>query len=46
VQKRQAVFSLDHATWETLIKAFDIKEPLIPHRAPEETNIGAGGWYS
>ncbi|OAF99449.1 Nse4-domain-containing protein [Paraphaeosphaeria sporulosa] len=46
VQRRQAVFSIDYATWRTLIEAFDIKEPLIPHRAPEQTNIGASGWYS
>ncbi|KAL1605167.1 hypothetical protein SLS60_004710 [Paraconiothyrium brasiliense] len=46
VEKRQAIFSIDYATWQTLIEAFDIKEPLIPNRAPEETSVGAGGWYS
>ncbi|KAF2648253.1 Nse4-domain-containing protein [Lophiostoma macrostomum CBS 122681] len=44
-QKHQAVFSLDWPTWKKLIKAFDIKEPLIPHRAVEESNVNAGGWY-
>ncbi|KAF9737771.1 hypothetical protein PMIN06_007263 [Paraphaeosphaeria minitans] len=46
VQRRQAVFSIDYATWHTLIEAFDIQEPLIPHRDPEQTTIGASGWYS
>jgi hypothetical protein len=45
VQKHQAVFSLDWPTWKKLIDAFDIKEPLIPHRAPEQTALAAGGWY-
>ncbi|KAF2742848.1 Nse4-domain-containing protein [Sporormia fimetaria CBS 119925] len=45
IQKHQAVFSLDWPTWKKLIQAFDIKEPLIPHRVPEETNVGTGGWY-
>ncbi|KAJ4355771.1 uncharacterized protein N0V89_003791 [Didymosphaeria variabile] len=44
VEKRQAIFSIDYATWQTLIEAFDIKEPLIPNRASEETSVGAGGW--
>lgn len=45
VEKHQAIFSLDWPTWKTLIKAFDIKVPLIPHRVPDETNVTAGGWY-
>ncbi|KAF1995473.1 Nse4-domain-containing protein [Amniculicola lignicola CBS 123094] len=46
VKKHQAVFSLDWPTWKTFIDAFDIKEPLIPHRAPDQSNIAPGGWYS
>ena len=45
VQKHQAVFSLDWPTWRKLIRAFDIKQPLIPHRVSEETTVLAGGWY-
>ncbi|KAF2465696.1 Nse4-domain-containing protein [Lindgomyces ingoldianus] len=45
VQKHQAVFSIDWPTWKKLIEAFDIKEPLIPHRVAEETNVSAGAWY-
>ncbi|KAF2270188.1 hypothetical protein CC78DRAFT_194720 [Lojkania enalia] len=46
VQKHQAIFSIDYQIWKTLIEAFDIREPLIPHRMPEETNVSANGWYS
>jgi non-structural maintenance of chromosomes element 4 len=46
IEKQQAIFSLDWPTWKTLVEAFDIKEPLIPHRKPEQTNISAGGWYA
>ncbi|KAF2715539.1 Nse4-domain-containing protein [Pleomassaria siparia CBS 279.74] len=46
VQKHQAIFSLDYRTWRNLIQAFDIKEPLIPHRIEEEATVTAGGWYS
>lgn len=46
VSNHQAVFSLDWPTWKGLIKAFDIKEPLIPHRNNDEsTTINARGWY-
>jgi hypothetical protein len=45
VQKHQAVFSLDWPTWKKLIDAFDINEPLIPHRVAEATTVSAGGWY-
>ncbi|KAF2763514.1 Nse4-domain-containing protein [Pseudovirgaria hyperparasitica] len=30
--KRQAIISIDYATWKQLITALDIKKPLIPHR--------------
>lgn len=46
VQKHQAVFSIDYPTWQMFIQAFDIKEPLIPHREQEEANVGSGGWYA
>lgn len=46
VEKRQAIFSIDYATWQALIEAFDIKTPLIPHREAEEVNVTSGGWYS
>jgi len=45
VQKHQAVFSLDWGTWRKLIRAFDIREPLIPNREPEEEAVGVRGWY-
>ncbi|KAJ4363449.1 hypothetical protein N0V83_009742 [Neocucurbitaria cava] len=46
VQKHQAVFSIDYPTWQMFIDAFDIKEPLIPHREQEEATVGSGGWYA
>lgn len=45
--RHQAIFSLDHETWRTLITAFDIKQPLIHHRAEQSTPLaGAKGWYA
>ncbi len=44
--KNQAIFSLDYSTWQMFIEAFNIKEPLIPHREPEEANVTPGGWYA
>jgi len=49
--KHQAIFSLDYATWQSLIEAFDIKEPLIPHRQDEaglaeQVANGQRGWYT
>ncbi|KAJ4338364.1 hypothetical protein N0V95_008062 [Ascochyta clinopodiicola] len=43
-QKHQAVFSIDYSTWQMFIEAYNIKEPLIPHRVQEEENGGAR-WY-
>ncbi|KAF2629427.1 Nse4-domain-containing protein [Macroventuria anomochaeta] len=43
-QKHQAVFSIDYPVWQMFIKAYDIREPLIPHRVQEEDNGGAR-WY-
>lgn len=46
-QKHQAVLGIDYATWEGLIKAFDIREPMIPHREDEQpTQVGQRGWYA
>ncbi|KAK2624843.1 hypothetical protein QTJ16_006036 [Diplocarpon rosae] len=45
--KHQAVISIDMNKWESLIEAFDIKEPMIRHREEEEYgNVGAKGWYA
>lgn len=45
VQKNQAVLSIDYNTWQMFIQAFDITEPLIPHRE-QEADIAPGGWYA
>jgi hypothetical protein len=42
--KHQAVFSLDYETWEKLIEAFEIREPMIPHRGEEPGTQVGGGW--
>lgn len=45
--KHQAVMSMDMATWDNLIKTFDIQEPMIRHREEESySNVGAKGWYA
>ncbi len=45
--KHQAVLALDMATWQELIDAFDITEPIIEHREEEShSNLGAKGWYA
>jgi hypothetical protein len=46
VQKHQAVLSIDYTTWNMFIKAFDITEPLIPHREIEAETVAPGGWYA
>jgi non-structural maintenance of chromosomes element 4 len=45
--RHQAIFSLDFKTWRKLIAAFDITEPLIPHRKDEQRTqmVGNRGWY-
>ncbi|KAF1357694.1 Nse4-domain-containing protein [Lizonia empirigonia] len=43
-QKHQAIFSIDYPTWQTFTQAYDIKEPLIPHRVQEDEN-GGSRWY-
>ena len=46
--KHQAVFSLDYSTWRSLIDAFEVKEPMIPHRLdePAGTQVAERGWYT
>ncbi|KAI5249282.1 hypothetical protein E4T43_00651 [Aureobasidium subglaciale] len=46
--RHQAVFSIDYSTWQRLIQAFRISEPLIPHRGTGGGGgtIGARGWYN
>ncbi|THW50493.1 hypothetical protein D6C86_00864 [Aureobasidium pullulans] len=46
--RHQAVFSIDYSTWQRLIQAFKITEPLIPHRGTSGGGpaIGARGWYN
>jgi hypothetical protein len=44
--KHQAVFSIDYPTWQAFIRAYDIAEPLIPHREVAEDVVAPGGWYS
>ncbi|KAL2180900.1 Nse4 C-terminal-domain-containing protein [Thermothelomyces heterothallicus CBS 202.75] len=45
--RHQAIMSIDMATWRDIIDAFDIKEPMIPHRQEEvQQGPGARGWYS
>ena len=45
VAQHQAVFSLDWSTWKQLVEAFDIEEPLIPHRVSESATVTERGWY-
>ncbi|KAK4990897.1 hypothetical protein LTR66_006687 [Elasticomyces elasticus] len=44
--KHQAVFSLDWPTWQILVEALDIVQPMIPHRSEEQQiHPNARGWY-
>ncbi|CAI7603901.1 unnamed protein product [Penicillium glandicola] len=45
VQKHQAVFSLDHDTWYEIIKVFNIKDSIIPHREEKQQETGTS-WYA
>jgi len=45
--KHQAVLGLDYSTWQQLVEAFEIEEPLVPHRDQEQsTQVGSRGWYN
>ncbi|KAI5289960.1 nuclear protein [Ascosphaera aggregata] len=46
VQKHQAIFEIDFKTWKQLIKVFNIKESMIPHRDEEEGGGTAATWYT
>lgn len=50
ISKHQAVFSIDYETWQQLIDAFDITEPLIEHRQDDAEaraqRMGERGWYT
>ncbi|KAF2836753.1 Nse4-domain-containing protein [Patellaria atrata CBS 101060] len=47
ISRHQAVFSLDWPTWRKLVQAYDIQEPMIPHRNDEQgTQVTARGWYA
>lgn len=45
--RHQQILSIDMPTWRVAIDAFNIKEPMIPHRKEQvSTGPGAKGWYS
>ena len=47
ISRHQAVFALDYATWQQLVQAFDIREPMIPHRDDgPAAQLGGRGWYN
>ncbi|EMC99256.1 hypothetical protein BAUCODRAFT_31590 [Baudoinia panamericana UAMH 10762] len=47
ISNHQAVFALDYSTWKELTHAFEISEPMIPHREDEQpTQLGQRGWYT
>jgi hypothetical protein len=45
--RHQSILSIDMPTWQAVVDAFNIKEPMIPHRR-EQTQGGPGakGWYN
>ncbi|KAK0645017.1 Non-structural maintenance of chromosomes element 4-like protein A [Lasiodiplodia hormozganensis] len=45
VSRHQAVFSIDYPTWQKLIEAFDLREPVIAHRQEEQPTQTVRGWY-
>jgi hypothetical protein len=46
ISKHQSVFAIDQRMWRGIIKAYNITEPLIPHRNDEGTTVTATGWYA
>ncbi|KAB5562872.1 Nse4 C-terminal-domain-containing protein [Coniochaeta sp. 2T2.1] len=45
--RHQSILSIDMPTWKEVIKAFDIREPMIPHRQELQAGgPGARGWYN
>ncbi|EIN11513.1 hypothetical protein PUNSTDRAFT_62925 [Punctularia strigosozonata HHB-11173 SS5] len=45
LKKNQIVFEFDMPTWERAIEAFNIQQPIIPHRMVSETTFGNTGWH-
>ncbi|KAF2764525.1 hypothetical protein EJ03DRAFT_281838 [Teratosphaeria nubilosa] len=46
-KRHQAVFELDYALWQRLVDAYQIQQPMIPHRQDEQpVQVGATGWYA
>lgn len=44
--RHQAIFSLTFETWRKIVRAFDIKEPIIAHRDEVHiSEVGNRGWY-
>lgn len=49
LRTRQMIFNLDYQSWKDLCEAFELTEPLIPHRDPEqsrEVDNSNPQWYS
>ncbi|KAK3395522.1 Nse4 C-terminal-domain-containing protein, partial [Sordaria brevicollis] len=45
--RHQAIMSIDMDIWNDIKNAYNIKEPMIPHREEEaQQGPGAQGWYS
>lgn len=44
IQKHQAIFSLDYDTWDDIIKVFNIKKSIIPHREETQEETGTS-WH-
>jgi hypothetical protein len=46
--KHQAIFSIDYGTWQDLIQAYNITNPMIEHRDDGQAApaMGARGWYN
>ncbi|KAJ5735600.1 uncharacterized protein N7483_000725 [Penicillium malachiteum] len=45
MEKAQNIFSLDFESWQELIEAFGIDEPMIPHREERAEDTGTT-WYA
>ena len=43
--KYQAVFNVDFDSWHEIVKDFDIKESIIPHRQESTHGLGSKTWY-
>ena len=45
-KRNQAIISIDEAAWKMFVRAYDLTEPLIPHRVHEQTEVAEGAWYA